>query len=93
MRKKLAEREYSSVLACGPERMLFYLNQACAELGVPSQLSLERLMKCGAGLCGSCVVDGRRVCAEGPVFMGVDLLASKEFGQGKRDDAGKKIPL
>lgn len=93
MRKKASEREYSAVLACGPERMLFYLNQACAELNVPCQLSLERLMKCGAGLCGSCVVDGRRVCAEGPIFAGSDLLGSAEFGRSKRDDAGKKIPL
>jgi dihydroorotate dehydrogenase electron transfer subunit len=93
MRQKLAENEYSAVLACGPERMLYFLNQACAELKVPCQLSLERLMKCGAGLCGSCVVDGKRVCAEGPVFDGAALLDSKEFGKTKRDDSGKIVKL
>jgi dihydroorotate dehydrogenase electron transfer subunit len=93
MRQKLAEDDYSAVMACGPERMLYFLNQACAELHVPCQLSLERLMKCGAGLCGSCVVDGKRVCAEGPVFSGEELLGSPEFGKSRRDDSGKLISL
>lgn len=93
LRQKLAENDYTAVLACGPERMLYFLDQACAELQVPCQLSLERLMKCGAGLCGSCVVDGQRVCVEGPIFDGASLLSSKEFGKGKRDDSGKLVPL
>jgi dihydroorotate dehydrogenase electron transfer subunit len=93
MRQKVSENDYSAVLACGPERMLYFLQQACVELDVPCQLSLERLMKCGAGLCGSCVVDGMRVCAEGPVFDGRELLGSKEFGRSRRDDGGKLVPL
>jgi dihydroorotate dehydrogenase electron transfer subunit len=50
-------------------------------------------MKCGAGLCGSCVIDGLRVCADGPVFTGEQVLGMKEFGKCKRDDAGLRVKL
>lgn len=91
--KMMKEKRYDMVLGCGPEVMNKYLLKACAENNVRCQLSLERLMKCGAGLCGSCVIDGLRVCADGPVFTGEQVAEMKEFGKCKRDDAGLRVKL
>jgi dihydroorotate dehydrogenase electron transfer subunit len=91
--RMMKEKKYELVLGCGPEVMNKYLLKACQENKVPCQLSLERLMKCGAGLCGSCVIDGRRVCVEGPVFTGEEIEKLSEFGKCKRDDAGLLVKL
>lgn len=84
----MKEKRYEMVLGCGPEVMNKYLLKACQEAGVECQLSLERLMKCGSGLCGSCVIDGLRVCADGPVFFGHEVEKMSEFGRCKRDASG-----
>ncbi|MDD1756836.1 MAG: dihydroorotate dehydrogenase electron transfer subunit, partial [Methanomassiliicoccales archaeon] len=89
----LGRKGYASVLGCGPEKMLVALLAACGEAGVPCQLSLERYMKCGTGLCGSCAIDGLRVCADGPVFPGEALRKLPEFGNSKRDECGRRIKL
>jgi dihydroorotate dehydrogenase electron transfer subunit len=86
-------RPYDLVLGCGPEKMLFGVLQACTDRGLECQMSLERFMKCGTGLCGSCAIDGLRVCAEGPVFTGLKLSGLKEFGRYKRDEAGTRVKL
>jgi dihydroorotate dehydrogenase electron transfer subunit len=91
--RMMKEKKYELILGCGPEVMNKYLLKACQENKVPCQLSLERLMKCGAGLCGSCVIDGRRVCVEGPVFTGEEIEELSEFGKCKRDDAGLLVKL
>jgi len=93
MNQVLDEESYDMVAACGPEVMLYYLHQACLERGMDCQLSLERFMKCGVGLCGSCVIDGRCVCSEGPVFDSASLEKLKEFGKFKRDAAGRRARL
>lgn len=84
---------YEHVVACGPERMLMALKELCEERHVRYQFSLERLMKCGVGLCGSCAVDGMRVCADGPVFTGDKLRKMMEFGRWKRDPSGQRVSL
>ena len=89
----MKEQKYDVVLGCGPEIMNKYLLKACEENGVPVQLSLERIMKCGAGLCGSCVINGRRVCADGPVFTGDEVKKMSEFSVSKRDHAGRCVKL
>lgn len=89
----IKEKRYDVVLGCGPEIMNRFLLKACKENSVPCQLSLERLMKCGAGLCGSCVINGLRVCADGPVFTGEQVERMSEFGKWKRDDSGLRISL
>jgi dihydroorotate dehydrogenase electron transfer subunit len=63
----LDQRAYREWYACGPEPML----EAVARLGlsrrVPVQLSYERYMRCGLGVCGSCSRQGWLVCRDGPV--------------------------
>ena len=34
---------------------------------LPAQLSYERYMRCGLGVCGSCTKEGWLVCRDGPV--------------------------
>jgi hypothetical protein len=69
------------------------LEQLSESVGVvPSQLSLERYMKCGYGLCGNCVVDplGIRLCTDGPVIKNDTCRKIEEFGKCHRDELGKK---
>ena len=91
MKEKYAEKKYDCVVACGPEVMLYFLYKACQELGVECQLSLERHMKCGAGVCGCCVMDGQRVCKDGPVFTSAQIAEMKDFGVQKRDECGRIV--
>ncbi|HEX9750088.1 MAG TPA: dihydroorotate dehydrogenase electron transfer subunit [candidate division Zixibacteria bacterium] len=67
----------ATVYGCGPEPMLRALATVCAGHGMPCQVSLERSMPCGFGVCMGCVVRARdtsgydtfkRVCRDGPVF-------------------------
>ncbi len=93
VQEHLEAKRYDMVLGCGPERMLSALLKVCDKASVECQLSLERYMKCGAGLCGSCVIDGVRVCKEGPVFSSAELRKMKEFGSSKRDECGRSVRL
>lgn len=79
---------FDCVYACGPEMMMKAVAQLCRQHGVPCQVSLERYMKCGMGVCGSCVIGGKTVCRDGPVFSGEDALALQEFGGAPRDASG-----
>lgn len=83
------------VFACGPEMMLKRVSEITAKHKVPSQLSLERYMKCGYGMCGSCVVDplGIRLCVEGPVVKNDVCVQITEFGKYHRDALGRKHPF
>ena len=91
MKEKAAEKHYDCILACGPEVMLFFTYKACEELGLRCQLSLERYMKCGAGVCGCCVMDDSRVCRDGPVFDNEKIAKLTEFGVSKRDECGRLV--
>ncbi|RLI84810.1 MAG: dihydroorotate dehydrogenase, partial [Archaeoglobales archaeon] len=67
---------YNKIYACGPEAMLRALYRLLKEneLLNRAEFSLERFMRCGLGVCGSCVLEnGLRVCVEGPVFSAAKL--------------------
>lgn len=66
--KILAKEKIACVYGCGPEPMLKKTIEICGQLKVKCQLSLESLMKCGLGICGSCSRGGKLVCKDGPVF-------------------------
>ncbi len=88
----LKENKTDKVFGCGPELMEKRVAELCARHGVACELSLERRMKCGFGVCGSCCIDdtGKRVCAEGTVFSGEELLRTKEFGKYRRNGSAEK---
>jgi dihydroorotate dehydrogenase electron transfer subunit len=64
----LKRDETDAVYACGPEAMLNRVVELCRSHGLFCQLSLERYMRCGLGVCGSCQRGGMLVCRDGPVF-------------------------
>jgi dihydroorotate dehydrogenase electron transfer subunit len=91
--KLLDDGAFDEVYTCGPEPMMVPIVRASLSKNIPIQVSLERYMKCGVGLCGSCVIGPYRVCRDGPVFNGKVLAELQEFGQSKRDATGAKQQL
>ncbi|MEM4648758.1 MAG: hypothetical protein QXK09_02120 [Nitrososphaerota archaeon] len=63
---------FDMVYACGREELNLALIRECLRMGVPVEASFERIMRCGAGICGSCSIEplGIRVCRDGPVIDG-----------------------
>lgn len=81
-----------TIYTCGPELMMLGLYDLAKTHQVSFQASLERFMKCGCGICGTCALDptGDLVCLEGPVFDGDQLSNITEFGKYHRDSMGLK---
>lgn len=79
-----------TVNMCGPEKMMTTAINELSHYDINIEISMERYMKCGVGICGSCVLDdiGLRVCADGPVFNYNVLKKSSEFGKYHRDSGG-----
>jgi dihydroorotate dehydrogenase electron transfer subunit len=82
-----------AVYACGPEGMLVTLHTLCHEHGLPGQLSVERYMKCGFGVCGQCALDDILVCIEGPVLDVEQLDGKSDFGHFHRNVTGRRLPV
>lgn len=93
--KLIKEKNPDFVYACGPELMTKKVIEISDEIKVDCEISMDRYIKCGIGICGQCSVDnlGIRMCVEGPVIN--KELAKKiyEFGKYKRDASGTKIGL
>ncbi len=87
----LKNSKWDCVYCCGPEKMMEAVARACQKAGVPSQLSVERYMKCGFGVCGHCAMGGWLSCWDGPAIWGADALANPEFGKYHKDKAGRHI--
>lgn len=91
--EKLIKREdYDMMIVCGPEVMMKKLLDISNQYQLPTQFSMERYMKCALGICGQCCVDdvGWRICVEGPVLWGDQLMMISEFGKYHRDSSGMK---
>ena len=89
----LKKKKVDFVYTCGPEIMMKFVVDICDKYSVPCEVSLERFMKCGVGVCGQCCMDhsGAIVCRDGPVFPGSAVKELKEFGNYKRAKSGKKV--
>ncbi|MDW7733433.1 MAG: dihydroorotate dehydrogenase electron transfer subunit [Methanolobus sp.] len=92
----LAETDTSGfdrIYTCGPEMMMKFVFEILKEQGSldKTEFSLHRYFKCGIGVCGACCMDreGLRVCKDGPVFNGMQLVDS-EFGKYMRGPSGNK---
>ena len=81
------------IYACGPEALITKLIKLAYSHNLNLQASLERLIKCGIGLCGSCCLDplGLRVCKDGPVFPLKILIKINEIGSYHRSSSGMKV--
>jgi len=90
----LREEKYDMIYACGPEPMIKKAFLAAEEANIPFQASLERIMRCGVGICGSCMLGKYRVCRDGPVFTSWQLReVIDEFANYKRNFDGRRIRL
>lgn len=95
--RKLPQEDISKVIVytCGPEIMMRKVFTICEEFKIPLEASLERMMRCGCGICGLCSLDplGLLVCKDGPVFHSETLRQVDDFGKYKRDITGKKLEI
>ena len=70
--------ELSTIYACGPRPMLKEITRLAKKHNIPVQVSLEEHMACGIGACLGCTVNTKegfkRVCKEGPVFNGDEII-------------------
>ena len=75
------------IITCGPEIMMKKVLEIADSHGIEVQVSLERKMKCGVGLCGSCCVGENNdiaICKEGPIFNSSQLKQFPQFGTYKK---------
>lgn len=94
LEQTLTREKFDMIYSCGPEPMMLKAFELAEKHQTQFEASLERLMRCAMGLCGSCVIGKYRVCKDGPVFTAKQLREVKaEFGVSKRDFYGKKMPL
>ncbi|MHC5061151.1 MAG: dihydroorotate dehydrogenase electron transfer subunit [Planctomycetota bacterium] len=80
--------EEAVIYSCGPEVMLAEVAKVAAEYDIDCQVSMERMMGCGIGLCQSCAVESKSAgaddtvyklcCKDGPVFDAREVV----FEQG-----------
>ncbi|MCG8565493.1 MAG: dihydroorotate dehydrogenase electron transfer subunit [Desulfobacterales bacterium] len=92
-RKKAGEDPFERVYACGPEVMMQAVYQICQTHGIHCQVSLERYMRCGFGVCGACVCSDQVVCKDGPVFGSQELKKMKDFNTTALLKTGEAVPL
>jgi len=72
------------IYCCGPEAMLAVMAKIAEKRGIDCQISMERQMACGIGLCQSCAIECRKegseetfykmCCKDGPVFDSKEVV-------------------
>ncbi len=72
------------IYACGPEAMLAKIAEIAKVRNMDCQISLERMMACGIGVCQSCAVECivsssketvyKLCCEDGPVFNSREIV-------------------
>jgi dihydroorotate dehydrogenase electron transfer subunit len=88
--KMIEKNNYDQVYTCGPEKMMYKIFEITEKRNIPLQAALERYMKCGFGLCGSCCIGSFLVCKDGPVLDSQCLKeVQDEFGKLHRDSSGR----
>ncbi len=81
------------VYACGPEIMMYRVFQICETHNIPCQVSLERYMRCGFGVCGACVCGKQVVCKDGPVFASQVLKTMEDFNTTALLKSGQPVAI
>lgn len=91
----LKEGNIDAVKTCGPEMMMKAGGDLAEKYGADAEISVERYMKCGIGICGNCSVDGTGApsCLTGPVMPLEEVKKLTGFGKYHRDSLGVKHDL
>ncbi len=84
LKSKKPDSGKTIIYACGPEAMMKHVAAISSEFQIPCQVSLERLMACGTGLCQGCAVkcidkqtkeiSYKLCCKDGPVFWADEVV-------------------
>ena len=84
LKEKDLPAEETAIFACGPEAMLAKVAEIAGQRKIECQVSMERMMACGIGVCQSCAVECRvqgskdtvykLCCKEGPVFDSNEVI-------------------
>lgn len=92
------DRNECIIYACGPEPMLATVSRIARDRRIDCQVSMERRMACGIGLCQSCAIECRLgdsdqtayklCCKDGPVFDAKEVVFHLEV---RRDRAGRVL--
>lgn len=92
--KLMKKGAFDMIYTCGPELMMREIFDIAEKRRLRLQASLERIFKCGIGLCGHCGIGPYLVCKDGPVFTSDQLReVIDEFGIFTRDHSCKVISL
>ncbi|WP_303996274.1 dihydroorotate dehydrogenase electron transfer subunit [Megamonas hypermegale] len=76
----LAENNIEHIYTCGPNIMMEGVAKLAHEHDIDCQVSLEKRMACGIGVCLGCTFEDkltgkrRKVCTEGPVFASKEVF-------------------
>lgn len=84
LKSKRLDNGKTILYACGPEVMMKQVAAITLEFKIPCQVSLERMMACGTGLCQGCGVkcidkqtketSYKLCCKDGPVFWADEVV-------------------
>jgi dihydroorotate dehydrogenase electron transfer subunit len=82
--KEKPDASKAIIYTCGPEIMMAGVAKIAAEFNIACQVSLERVMACGTGLCQGCAVKcidkktkevGYKLCCkDGPIFWADEIV-------------------
>jgi len=91
----LSEERFDQIYISGPEKMMLAAVPVAKHHHLRFEVNLERYMKCGVGVCGSCVMDplGLILCMEGPIIDAQTLDKLEEFGVSHRGKTGRIEPI
>ena len=84
--EEMLSEKTDQIFSCGPEGMLESVGECAMERKIPCQLSVERRMGCGFGICVGCAIAIRtehgvvykKVCKDGPVFRAEEVSFHEE---------------
>ena len=91
--KVLHASAFDRVYTCGPEVMMRRVIDLTEEARIPAEAGLERIFKCGSGICGSCCIGPYLTCKDGPVFDSEALRELPEFGKSTRSASGRPVKI
>lgn len=91
--KILRAAAFDRVYTCGPEVMMRRVIDLTEDARIPAEAGLERIFKCGSGICGSCCIGPYLTCKDGPVFDSEILKELPEFGKSTRAASGRPVKI
>ena len=86
-------KKINVVYTCGPEIMMKKVFDVCNKYKIECEASLERIMKCGYGICGACMCSDKILCIDGPIFNSAQLKKMPDCGNFARLKTGRKVSL